>query len=90
MEAWFDALTLTGLILTVTGAGVAARAVLLRKEDAVAIGLARFAGETFEENLKLPAVQNLLRSSRHAMWGFILVAMGTALQAAPIVLRLAQ
>ncbi|MDT0684407.1 hypothetical protein RM543_17120 [Roseicyclus sp. F158] len=83
-----DALTLTGLFLTLVGAGVAARAVILRPEDAVRIGVSRIADATFEENLKLSAVQNLLRSSRLAKWGLGAVAVGTLFQAVPVAARL--
>ena len=52
-----DILTGLGLAITLGGAWVTARAVIL-KEDAIDVGLARFAGETREENLILPLVQN--------------------------------
>lgn len=85
-----DILTAIGLLFTLVGAFVAARAVILRREDAVAIGVSRTAYETDEENLQLPAVQNLLKSSRRAMVGLMLVVLGTALQLVPIACRLIQ
>lgn len=85
-----DISALCGLLLTLIGAGVTAKAVILREDDAINIGVSRWSGGTREENLQLPTVKNLLWSSRAAMWGLIMVAAGTALQAVPILLRLAQ
>ena len=88
-QTFADAISLAGLLLTLIGAAVAAWAVILRPEDAVKIGLARYAGATLEENLQLPTVKNLLKSSQLAKWGFLSVALGTCLQAFPIAARLA-
>jgi len=85
-----DALTAIGLILTAFGAGIAARSVILKEDDAIHIGVARWAGETREEDLALPTVQNLLRSSRSARLGLWMVVAGTVLQVMPIAARLAQ
>lgn len=85
-----DLFSLCGLVLTLIGAGIADNAVILREDDAIAVGVSRWSGETREENLALPMVQNLLKASRSAMWGLILVAAGTSLQIVPIVLRLVQ
>ena len=83
-----DILTGLGLALTLAGAWITARAVILREDDAINIGLARFSGETREENLRLPMVQNLLASSRGARRGLLFIAGGTALQLVPIIVRL--
>ena len=85
-----DFFALGGLMLTLVGAGVTAKAVILREDDAIKIGLSRMGGANREENLRLPMVQNLLWSSRAAMCGLIMVAVGTALQSVPIVARLVQ
>ena len=85
---WADIITLAGLALTLIGAGVTAKSVVLREDDAIDIGLARYAGETREENLKLPAVQNLLNASRGAQRGLWIVVIGIALQALPIIWHL--
>ncbi len=77
-----------GLALTLFGAGRTARAVFLREEDAIRIGQARFGSDSSEENLRLPAVQNLLASSRGAQRGLRLIAAGTLFQMVPIVGRL--
>ncbi|MGR3723467.1 hypothetical protein [Abyssibius alkaniclasticus] len=83
-----DILTGLGLAITLAGAWITARAVILKEDDAIDIGLARFSGETREENLRLPMVQNLLASSRGARRGLLFIAGGTALQIVPIGIRL--
>lgn len=85
-----DVLALCGLLTTLMGAAVTAWAVILREDDAIAIGIPRIASSSREENLRLPMVKNLLWSSRLAMWGLIIVVFGTALQAVPIIARLMQ
>ena len=52
------------------------------KAKAIDIGLARWAGSSDEENLKLPAVSNLIAQSRIATFGTILLVIGFAMQAA--------
>ncbi|WP_417271633.1 hypothetical protein [Celeribacter sp.] len=83
-----DILTGLGLAITLVGAWITARAVILKEDDAIDIGLARFSGETREENLGLPMVQNLLASSRGARRGLLFIAGGTVLQIVPIAVRL--
>lgn len=83
-----DILTGLGLVITLVGAWITARAVILKEDDAINIGLARFSGETREENLDLPMVQNLLASSRGARRGLLFIAGGTALQIVPVGIRL--
>ncbi|WP_415234088.1 hypothetical protein [Pseudorhodobacter sp.] len=83
-----DILTGLGLAITLAGAWITARAVILKKADAISIGLPPWAGETDEENLQLPMVQNLLASSRGARRGLLFIAGGTALQIVPIGIRL--
>jgi len=83
-----DVLSLIGLVLTLIGAWRTARAVFLREDDAIHIGLARFASDSREENLQLPAVQNLLASSRGAQRGLWLIVAGTLFQIVPIAWRL--
>lgn len=83
-----DLLSGAGLFFTLIGAWIAAQAVILKEDDAIKIGLARYSGKNRDENLKLPAVQNLLASSRGARRGLCFIAFGTALQIVPIALRL--
>lgn len=83
-----DTFSAVGLVLTGIGAAVAAGSVILRKEDAIAIGVPRFAANRPEENLKMPMVQNLLSASSGARRGLWLIVAGTAFQLAPVGLRL--
>lgn len=83
-----DILTGLGLAITLVGAWITARAVILKEVDAINIGLPRWAGETDEENLQMPMVQNLIASSRGARRGLLFIASGTALQIVPIAVRL--
>lgn len=82
---WF---TLIGLTLTVIGAIVAARAVILRPEDAVRVGVPRIVSKDFEGQLKNPMVQNLLSASKWAKRGLIAIALGTVFQMVPIGFRI--
>lgn len=83
-----DILTGLGLVITLIGAWITARAVILKEADALDTGVSRLAGETDEENLGMPMVQNLLASSRGARRGLLFIAGGTALQIVPIAVRL--
>jgi hypothetical protein len=85
---WTDLFTAFGLALTGIGAFVAARAVILKKEDALKIGSGALVSHIPEENLELPMVKNLLSSSWGAQRGLWLVVVGTSLQIIPVVLRL--
>ena len=73
-------LATAGLVLTLIGAAFGAHGTYLSRHDAIEVGVTRFAGQTEAQNLQLPAVRNLLRQSRFAQWGFILIAIGTGLQ----------
>lgn len=80
LETIATTVSIFGMCATVIGAYIAARALILTEDQAIHIGLARFASDKREENLKLPLVQSLLSQSRHAKWGLYLVSFGTALQ----------
>ncbi|MCA3447158.1 MAG: hypothetical protein INF93_10635 [Rhodobacter sp.] len=83
-----DILSGLGLAITLVGAWITARAVILKQAAAIHVGVPRWAGATDEENLKMPMVQNLLASSRGARRGLLFIASGTALQIVPIAVRL--
>jgi hypothetical protein len=70
-----------GLVFTGYGAWVTSNAVILTPEQAVNIGLSRFSDENLDENLKLPAVRNLLAQSRAARRGLLAIFAGSVLQA---------
>ncbi len=83
-----DWITLAGLAATLLGAAVTAWAVILKPDDALQIGVTRWASDDPAENKNLPMVQNLLAASKWAKRGLLLIAFGTMLQMAPIVTRL--
>jgi len=72
---------IVGLAFSAWGAYSASNAVWLTEQEAVEIGVSRWVGETFDDKLKLPAVQSLLRQSRGAARGFTLILIGTIFQA---------
>jgi hypothetical protein len=73
-------LLVVGLLLTGIGAGIGAWAMWFTDKQAIEVGATRWAGSSDEENIQLPAVQNLLRQSRFASRGFAMIAAGTILQ----------
>lgn len=69
-------LTINGVILTTIGAGLIGWNDILSEDRAIGIGVLRVAGETREENLKLPAVQELLRRNENSRRGLFFVLVG--------------
>ena len=79
-------LLITGLLFALGGAVYGLKAVWISDHEAVQIGVMRLSGDTEAENLKLPAVQNLLLQSSLGVWAFSLIAVGTVLQIAGVAL----
>lgn len=77
---WSDFFAVFGLALTAIGAGLTARSVILTEAEAATIGVSRYAPETHEQALQLPHVQSLLKSSRGAKRGLVIISVGTVLQ----------
>ena len=75
--AW---LTITGLILDIVGASIITVNLFLSKDEALNIGVSRWASSNEEENLKLPLVQELLKQSRLAKISFLFITIGFLLQ----------
>jgi hypothetical protein len=67
-------LMVAGLLLTALGAGIAAKGVIISYADATAIATTKWA-------LSTELRDSLISQSRYAMWGLILVVLGTLLQA---------
>jgi hypothetical protein len=84
-----DVTGLLGLLMTFFGAAISARAAILTPYQAAETGVSRIAGKDWGDNLHQPMVRNLLAASRAAQIGLGLIAIGSAIQALPIVLRLA-
>jgi hypothetical protein len=80
---------LAGLVADIVGTIVVVSAVLTSKERAIEAGVPQLAGETNDENLKLPAVRDRLNQSRRAAIGVGLLVAGFALQAIGVLLSAA-
>lgn len=80
MEGWVW-LTVAGLAADIIGAYILAAGLFISKKEAVELSVTRFAGETLEENLELPAVKDRLRQSDWAKIGVAFLAFGFLLQA---------
>lgn len=83
-----DILTGLGLAITLVGAWITARAVILKEDDAIRVGTTRIMANNPADRVTNPMVQNLLASSRGARRGLLVIAGGTALQIVPIGFRL--
>lgn len=68
------------MIIIGIGTGLLAKATIVSKKDAIELGVSRIAGDTDEENLKLPTVKFFLRQSKIAKSGLWLVIGGIAIQ----------
>jgi hypothetical protein len=78
-------LAVIGLALTLVGAACGFYGVWIPSADqAIERGAARYSGGLREDQLKLPAVQNLISQSHYAMFGFALIGAGTLLQIAAV------
>ena len=76
-----DWVNLVGLVFSAVGAVVIVSGVIVRGVDAVEAVTFGLAGDTPEENLAQPAVQDRLRQSRRAVIGLAFFAVGFVLQA---------
>ncbi len=80
MEGWFW-FTLIGLSLDIAGAIILVAGLFISEEDAVKLGVSRISGDTLDENLQLPAVQDRLKQSRRAVLGLVFLVLGFLFQA---------
>jgi hypothetical protein len=73
--------TAFGLLLALLGSGIAAKGVIISEQDAAKLMPAIPSVRTYEEAVRnSPVFQSLIYQSRTAMWGLLLVAVGTAVQ----------
>ncbi len=72
--------TVVGLLLTLIGAAIGAQALVYTEDEALSVGLSRWAGSTRQEHLKDPSVVNLLKQSKWGRYSFTFIFFGTALQ----------
>jgi len=76
---WLDIL---GLVVAMTGAVVLACGLIVSRKEALQIGVSRMAEDADERNIDLPHVRNMLRQSRLALIGLMLLVVGFLLQIA--------
>ena len=79
-------LIVAGLVITLIGAWLGFNGVWVTEDQALEIGQARWSGDDRKQSLQLPAVQNLLRQSGLARWGFAFIGLGTFLQIVGVVM----
>ena len=69
-----------GLLADIIGVSLLAWGLFTSKKKALELGVTRWAGDTDEENLTLPAVADRLKQSRFAMFGLPILVAGFACQ----------
>lgn len=62
-------LNIVGLVFGIVGSTMLSYGLFINKKDAIELGVSRFCGDSEEENLKLPQIQDRLKQSRNAKWG---------------------
>jgi hypothetical protein len=73
-------LNVIGLLLDITGAIFLSYGLIITKKDAIDLGVSRICGDSDEDNLKLPAVQDRVKQSRNAKIGVIFLVTGFLFQ----------
>jgi hypothetical protein len=74
------AIAAAGLVLNLIGALALARGLFMSAKQAIEIGVSRFAADSDEENVKLPAVRDRIISRNWAVGGAISLVIGFAFQ----------
>jgi hypothetical protein len=67
-------------VLDIAGAVILSYGLIISRADALRLGVGRWAGDTDEENVTLPQVQDRLKQSRNARIGLVLLSAGFLLQ----------
>jgi hypothetical protein len=73
-------LNILGLLFGFIGTVILTMTQFMDKKQAIKLGLPYWAGNTDEENEKIPQVQQLLKQSRYAKIGFLFIALAFLLQ----------
>lgn len=82
---WRNFLPLCGLVLVLVGAVIVVSSVFTTKDSAGAASVSTFASSDPADWSDTEAAKGLMRASSGALWGFLFVLLGTALQAAPLI-----
>lgn len=75
-------LNIVGLVFGIVGSTMLSYGLFINKKDAIELGVSRFCGDSEEENLKLPQIQDRLKQSRNAKWGLFFLMISFILQIA--------
>ncbi len=73
-------LNITGLTLSFLGSLAFAKGLFISQKEALRLGVSRLCGDTDEENLKLPQVEDRLTQRKWGVVGAILIVVGFILQ----------
>ena len=85
---WSDLASLIGLGFIFTGALMTAWPMRLTPKEAGQLAVSRWASDNEDEWANMPAAVALLRNSKGAMRGLFLIALGSLLQAVPLIVAL--
>lgn len=88
INQWRDLLSLIGLLLVFAGALATALPMRVSSSEAGKLAVARIAPSSESEWARMPAAVALLKNSKGAMHGLWLIALGSALQAVPLIVGL--
>lgn len=73
-------LNVIGLVCDMAGASFLAYGLIISKKQAITLGSFYLMAETDEENVKVPPIQDLLKQSKNAKIGLVLLVLGFLLQ----------
>jgi len=73
-------LNILGIVFSFLGAISLAIGLFISKKEAIRLGVSRVSGETEEEKIKLPAVQDRLKQRKYGIIGAVLLFIGFILQ----------
>lgn len=79
MQAWLNVI---GIAVGFVGAWILASILILKEDEALELGMARWGHDEREDNLRLPMVRLFLAQSRRTIMGMCVVSLGTILQIA--------
>lgn len=73
-------INLFGLVINFVGSIILALGVIAKPKDALRLGISSLGSVNEDINKQLPSVQNILRQSRLAICGIIIISIGFFLQ----------
>ncbi len=79
-----DLMVGVGVLLGIGGVCWLALGLVIPADQALLVGTARLAGDSSEQNRRLPAVRDRVRQSRHALAGLVLLLAGALVLLAAI------